>query len=83
MSPRHSIVGHLQLVPRRARLGALVQEYSGRLGIDKIEDCESWYSQEHPGPTGALTEAPRIVLVGLGVDDRTRRIGQFLAEKGY
>ena len=26
------------------RLGTLVQEYSGRLGIDKIEDFEDWYS---------------------------------------
>ena len=64
------------------RLAALVREHSGRLGIDKIEDFEDWYSQEYPGSTDALTEAPRIVLVGLGVDDRARRIVQFLAERG-
>ena len=64
------------------RLATLVQEYSGRLGIDKIEDFEDWYSQEYPGSSDALAEAPRIVLVGLGVDDRARRIVQFLAERG-
>ena len=64
------------------RLAALVQEYSGRLGIDKIEDFKDWYSQEYPGSSDALIEAPRIVLVGLGVDDRTRRIVRFLAERG-
>ena len=66
----------------RERLGALVQEYSGRLGIDKIEDFEDWYSQKYLGSTDALAEAPRIVLVGLGADDRARRIVQFLAERG-
>ena len=64
------------------RLATLVQEYSGRLGIDKIEDFEDWYSQEYPGFSDALAEAPRIVLVGLGVDDSARRIVQFLAERG-
>ena len=64
------------------RLVTLVQKYSGRLGIDKIEDFEDWYSQEYPGSSDALAEAPRIVLVGLGVDDRARRIVQFLAERG-
>ena len=64
------------------RLALLVQDYSGRLGIDKIEDFEDWYSQEYPGSTDALAEAPRIVLVGLGADDRARRIVQFLAKRG-
>ena len=64
------------------RLAALVREYSGRIGIDKIEDFEDWYSREYPGSTDALAEAPRIVLIGLGVDDRARRIVQFLAERG-
>ena len=63
-------------------LAGLIQEYSGRLGIDKIEDFEDWYSQEYAGSTDALAEAPRIVLVGLGVDDRARRIVQFLAKRG-
>ena len=66
----------------RERLGALVHEYSGRLGIEKIEDFEDWYSREYPGSADALTMAPRIVLVGLGADERARRIVQFLAERG-
>ena len=65
------------------RLARLVHEYSGRLGIDKIEDFQDWYSQEYPSSTDALAETPRIVLVGLGADDRARRIVQFLAEEGY
>ena len=64
------------------RLTALVREYSGRLGIDKIEDFEDWHSQEYPSSTDALSESPRIVLVGLGVDDRARRIVRFLTERG-
>ena len=64
------------------RLAALVRDYSGQMGIDKIEDFGDWYSQEYPGSTDALEEAPRIVLVGLGADDRARRIVQFLAERG-
>ena len=64
------------------RLAALVREYSGQPGIDKIEDFEDWYSQEYPGATDAHAETPRIVLVGLGADDRARRIVQFLAARG-
>ena len=66
----------------RERLGVLVQEYSGRLGIEEIEDFEDWYRREYPGSTDALAEAPRIVLVGLGTDGKARRIVQFLAERG-
>ena len=64
------------------RLAALVREYSGRLGIEKIEDFDDWYRQEYPASTDARAGAPRIVLVGLGADDRARRIVQFLAERG-
>ena len=64
------------------RLAALVQEQSGRLGIDKIEDFDDWYTQEYPSSTDSFAGAPRIVLVGLGVDDRARRIVKFLAERG-
>ena len=62
-------------------LALLVQEFSGRHGIDKIEDFEDWYSQEYPGSTDKLAETPRIVLVGLGADARARRIVQFLAKR--
>lgn len=64
------------------RLATLVRECSGRLGIDKIDDFEDWYSQEYPASTEAFQQTPRIVLVGLGADDRARRIVQFLAERG-
>lgn len=61
------------------RLGGIIEEYSGRLGIDKIEDFADWYSQRYPNSESALSEAPRIVLVGLGADDRARRVVNFLA----
>ena len=60
--------------------GALIERHSGRLGVERIEDFADWYRQEHPGPTEFLRDRPRMVLVGLGVDERARRIVNFLAE---
>lgn len=60
--------------------GALIERHSGRLGVERIEDFADWYRQEHPGATEFLRDRPRMVLVGLGVDERARRIVNFLAE---
>jgi len=62
------------------RVGEMVEEYSGRLGVDKIEDFADWYEQGFPNSQSTLGEKPRIVLVGLGVDERARRVVNFLAE---
>ena len=62
------------------RFGALIEKYSGRLGVDAIEDFADWYRQEHPGESEFPMDRPRMVLVGLGVDDRARRVVNFLAE---
>lgn len=59
-----------------------VESYSGRGGVDRIEDFADWYKQEFPGNDDALDEPPRMVLVGLGVDDRARRMVEFLAAFG-
>lgn len=64
------------------RFARLVEESAGRLGIPPIEDFPDWYSQEYPNASDALSETPRLLLVGLGVDDRARRIVRFLAESG-
>jgi hypothetical protein len=64
------------------RLAKLIEDNSGRLGIEKIDDFLDWYTQEYPDASDALSEIPRMVLVGLGVDDRARRIVGFLSEAG-
>ena len=61
------------------RFGTLVEKHSGR-GVDRIEDFADWYRQEHPGESEFPLDRPRMVLVGLGVDDRARRVVNFLAE---
>ena len=62
------------------RFGALIEKHSDRLGVDRIEDFADWYRQEHPGESEFPLDRPRMVLVGLGVDDRARRVVNFLAE---
>ena len=62
------------------RFGALIEKHSGRHGVDRIEDFADWYRQEHPGESEFPLDRPRMVLVGLGVDDRARRVVNFLAE---
>ena len=62
------------------RFGALIEKHSGRHGVDPIEDFADWYRQEHPGESEFPLDRPRMVLVGLGVDDRARRVVNFLAE---
>lgn len=63
------------------RFARLIEEYSGRDGIDQVTDFADWYSREYPDAE-LLSEPPRMVLVGLGVDDRARRIVNFLADAG-
>ena len=62
------------------RFGALIEKHSGRHGVDRIEDFADWYRQEHPGESEFPLDRPRMVLVGLGVDDCARRVVNFLAE---
>jgi hypothetical protein len=56
-----------------------ISERSGKLGIEKIDDFFSWY-QEQFAKDFSASQKPRMVLVGLGADDRTRRIVSFLAD---
>jgi hypothetical protein len=61
-------------------LGRLIGQSSGRGGIEKIEDFAQWYQSQYPDQPLAEIGVPRIVLVGLGVDERAKRMVQFLAQ---
>ncbi len=64
------------------RLARLIEQGSGHLGIAAIEDFADWYARERPDAEGPLAAAPQMVLVGLGVDPRARRMVSFLAQRG-
>ena len=63
-----------------ARFARLIEEHSGRLGIEEFANFADWYSQEYPGQSENFLDRPKMVLVGLGIDDRARRIVNFLAD---
>jgi len=56
-----------------------ISERSGNLGIDKIDDFRSWYQEEFARDLPSSYKI-KMFLVGLGVDDRTRRMISFLAK---
>ncbi len=55
-----------------------ISKNSGKLGIEKIEDFLAWY-QEQFAQSIIKSIIPKLALVGLGVDDKTRRMVSFLA----
>ena len=57
-----------------------ISENSGSDGIEEIEDFEAWYNENYDDPESL--KPPRLFLVGLGVDDRTERMANFLASNG-
>ena len=60
----------------------LIQTSSGRHGIDRIDDFSEWFSAEFPDVTEPDLTSLRLVLVGLGVDERAKRIVNLLARSG-
>jgi hypothetical protein len=66
----------------RGTLVRLIEEHSGRGGIPEITGFIDWYTQEYQGTTEQLSQRPRMVLVGLGVDGRALRMVNFLADTG-
>lgn len=60
----------------------LIESSSGRLGIDRIEDFAEWFSTEFPGAGAPDLARMRLILVGLGVDDRAGRMVNLLARSG-
>ncbi|HEX2205299.1 MAG TPA: endonuclease NucS domain-containing protein [Longimicrobium sp.] len=63
-------------------LGRLVEESSRRPGLPQIANFLEWYGENYAPDTAPLKERPRMVLVGLGVDERALRVVNFLAETG-
>lgn len=59
-----------------------IEKHSGQAGVEEIEDFIDWHSREYPDASEALEQTPRLLLVGLGVDERARRIVNFLAGAG-
>jgi len=59
-----------------------IEERSGSAGVPKIDDFGEWYDEQFPGKVEQLEERPRLILVGLGADDRTRRMTEFLTTGG-
>ena len=53
---------------------------SGVGGIEHIEDFEEWYGENTEGQSLDSLRPLRLVLIGLGADDRTERMVRFLAE---
>jgi hypothetical protein len=50
-------------------MNSFITNGSGRYGIDKIDDFASWYQVQF-GKSPDTIGKPKMVLVGLGVDDR-------------
>ena len=63
-------------------LAGLIEQNSGRLGIERIEDFADWYRSEFPDVEELPPAGMRLVLVGLGADDRARRMVGYLAKSG-
>lgn len=63
-------------------LSKLVEGSSGKLGIDPVENFLDWYAEEFPQSEGPLEGGPRMLLVGVGTDPRSRRMVNYLAEAG-
>ena len=58
-----------------------ISDRSGYSGIEKI-DFENWYQEQFSGNLDALDNPPKMVLVGLGADNRTRRMVSYLSKTG-
>jgi hypothetical protein len=56
-----------------------ISDRSGKFGIEKIDDFLAWYQEQFAKPL-LKKQKPKLTLVGLGADDRTRRMVSFLAD---
>ena len=63
-------------------LAERIAEQSGTGGIEKIEDFADWHAENFDADNLEKLLPLRMFLVGLGVDDRTERMVNFLADNG-
>ena len=61
-----------------AELAWHISDGSGEHGIEKIKNFQEWYSQDYGGLEGL--RPLRMFLVGLGADETTERMVDFLAD---
>ena len=62
-------------------LATYIANHSGKNGVDKIDDFESWYG-DRQGKQLISLRPIKIELVGLGADDRAHRMVEFLVARG-
>ena len=62
-------------------LATYIANHSGKNGVDKIDDFETWYG-ERQGKQLISLRPIKIELVGLGADDRAHRMVEFLVARG-
>ena len=63
-------------------LASFVAEHSGSGGIEKIDDFDEWYIDRFADNELSDLLPPRLVLVGVGVDERADRMARFLRDGG-
>jgi len=56
-----------------------IEESSGKNGIETIADFGQWYQNQFQRPVAEIG-VPRVTLVGLGVDEKAKRMVEFLAK---
>jgi hypothetical protein len=59
-----------------------IENKSGSLNIEPIEDFENWYQENISENIESFKTSPKMVLVGLGADDTTKRMVSYLTENG-
>ena len=72
---------YLDTMPEQ-ELTRYISERTGSNGIERIEDFKEWYGDNFGGNESASLKPVQMVLVGLGVDERTNRMARFLAAGG-
>ena len=61
-------------------LADYISQRSGNHGIEKVEDFQSWYTDDRGFDDLDSLKPIRTILVGLGVDSTTERMVRFLAD---
>lgn len=56
-----------------------ISDRSGDAGIPRIEDFEQWYGDKHGRDDLSRLLPPRMVLIGLGVDEAAERMARFVS----